>query len=58
MAEITHSEAYEKAKEYYPKLWSAKMLVALVKKADSQGNPKLTEDEYKEITGFDYPNVE
>lgn len=58
MSETTHSEAYEKAKEYYPKLWSAKMLVALVKKTDSQGNPKLTEDEYNEITGFEYPATE
>ena len=52
MAEATHSEGYEKAVKYYPTLWSAKMLVALVKKG------KLYEDEYNEITGLVYPNVE
>ena len=52
MAEVTHSEGYEKAKDYYPKFWSAKMLGALVKKG------KLYDWEYNEITGFDYPNVE
>lgn len=46
------SEAYEKAKKYYPTFWSAKMLAALV------GKGKLTEDEYKEITGFTYPATE
>lgn len=52
MAEVKHSVAYEKAKEYYPKFWSAKMLVALVKKG------KLYEDEYNEITGLVYPATE
>ena len=39
---------YEKAEKYYPALWSVERLKALVKAN------KLTEDEYKTITGEDY----
>ena len=37
--------AYEMAKKYYPRLWSKERLLALVQAE------KLTEAEYKEITG-------
>ena len=37
--------AYEMAKKYYPRLWSNERLLALVQAG------KLTETEYKEITG-------
>ena len=40
---------YEMAKQYYPKLWDKKRLIALVKAN------KLTKEEYKEITGEAYP---
>jgi hypothetical protein len=39
---------YEQAKKYYPKNWSIDRLKKLV----SLG--KLTEEEFKEITGEDY----
>lgn len=39
---------FEKAKEYYPKLWDEARLAALVKAG------KLTEEEYTEITGKAY----
>lgn len=45
------SKGYELSKKYYPKHWTAKMLVNLVK------NDKLTAEEYEEITGFKYPNT-
>ena len=38
----------EMAKKYYPILWSEDRLVSLVKAG------KLSEDDYKEITGNDY----
>lgn len=37
------------AKEYYPTYWNINRLVALVKAK------KLSEADYKEITGFTYP---
>ncbi len=40
--------AYELAKKYYPTYWDLDRLKSLVAKG------KLTEDEYKEITGLDY----
>lgn len=43
-----HSPLFEKAKDYYDRgLWSEEQLKALVLKG------KLTEDEFKEITGKD-----
>lgn len=39
------------AKEYYPKLWNDERMIALVKAK------KLTEEEYKEITGKEYQPV-
>lgn len=36
------------AKVYYPKLWSDERMIALVEAK------KLTEEEYKEITGKEY----
>ena len=39
---------FEMAQKYYPKLWSIARLNALVKAG------KLTEGEYKEITGTEY----
>lgn len=36
---------YELAKKYYPELWGKDRLIALVEAG------KLTEEEYKEITG-------
>ena len=38
----------EKAMQYYPKMWNKNRIVALVKAG------KLTEAEYKEITGEEY----
>ena len=40
---------FEMAKKYYPRLWSIERLQNLVKVN------KLTADEYKEITGENYP---
>ena len=48
----TKKTAKELAKEYYPTYWDINRLVNLV------GAKKLTEDDYKEITGFDYPATE
>lgn len=42
----------EKAAKYYPRLWSINRLKTLVEAG------KLTEAEYKEITGFVYPATE
>lgn len=41
--------AKDLSKKYYPRLWSIGRLVALVKAG------KLSEADYKEITGFTYP---
>ena len=49
---VTYSKAFDTAKEYYPKYWGIDKLVALVKAG------KMTEAEYKELTGFVYPNTE
>ena len=38
----------EKAMQYYPKMWNKNRIIALVKAG------KLTEAEYKEITGEEY----
>lgn len=51
MSEIEHSKGYNKSKKYYPKNWSAAMLVALVERV------KLYDWEYNEITGFVYPAI-
>lgn len=40
--------AYEMAKKYYPALWKIDRLKKLVEAG------KLTEEQYKEITGEDY----
>lgn len=39
----------EMALEYYPRLWKEPRIKALV------DNNKLTKEDYKEITGNDYP---
>ena len=41
--------AKDLSKKYYPRLWPIGRLVALVKAG------KLSEADYKEITGFTYP---
>ena len=41
--------AKDLSKKYYPRLWPICRLVTLVKVG------KLSEDDYKEITGFTYP---
>lgn len=41
---------YELAKKYYPRLWDKSRLDALVQAG------RLTEEEYKEITG-EYPEI-
>lgn len=46
------SRAYESAKKYYPTYWEIERLVKLV---DAE---KMTEEEYSDITGFTYPNVQ
>lgn len=46
------SKAYESGKKYYPEYWEIERLIKLTEAG------KLTEEEYKELTGFDYPNVE
>lgn len=38
----------DKAKKYYPAIWNKTMLKNMVKAG------KLTEEEYKEVTGEDY----
>lgn len=42
----------ELAKQYYPQYWSIGRLASLVAAG------KLTESDYKEITGFNYPATE
>ncbi len=43
---------FDMVKDYYDrKLWSLQRVWNVVGKA-------ITEEEYKEITGFDYPNME
>ena len=39
-------------KKYYPRIWPIKSVKALV------DNNRLTEEHYKEVTGFTYPNIE
>ena len=47
---VEHSPNYEKVKDYYDRgLWSIDRVYNAVGKW-------ITEAEYKEITGFDYPN--
>lgn len=41
----------EMAKKYYPKLWNIDRLYALVEAG------KLTREDYKELTGEDYPEI-
>lgn len=41
---------FEMAKKYYPKLWSKERLRALVE----HNPPRLTQEEYQEITGEPY----
>ena len=43
--------AKDLSKKYYPRLWPICRLVALVKAG------KLSEADYKEITGFTYPST-
>ena len=43
--------AKDLSKKYYPKLWPIGRLVALAKAG------KLSEADYKEITGFTYPAI-
>lgn len=52
MAKETHSKNFTKIKNYYDKgLWSIQRVWNMV------GNPLgITEKEYKEITGYDYPS--
>ena len=49
---VEHSPNYEKVKDYYDRgLWDINQVFNAVGRW-------ITEDEYKEITGFDYPNKE
>lgn len=49
MAEVKHSKNYEKVKKYYKdNCWSIDRVWIAVGKW-------ITEEEYKEITGFTYP---
>lgn len=49
---MTHSKNFKTIKTYYVrKLWSIEKIHACVPK-------QITEEEYEEITGFEYPNVE
>jgi len=45
---VEHTKAYEKAKIYYPTLWSIETLQELVAAG------KMTPEEYKEITGENF----
>lgn len=52
MATVKHSKNFSKVKTYYDsKLWDINKVWDAVGKW-------ITEAEYKEITGFDYPNKE
>lgn len=46
------SRAYESAKKYYPVYWNIERLVKLVEAE------KLTVEEYNELTGLTYPDVQ
>ena len=43
---------FKMCKKYYPRLWPIKSVKALV------DNGRLSEEHYKEVTGFTYPNIE
>lgn len=50
-SEKMEKRAFELSKRYYPKYWPVKSIKALVDAG------KLTEEHYKEVTGFTYPNM-
>ena len=53
MAETTHSKNFEKIKKYYDTdKWSIQWVRNVVGKRTG-----ITKEEYNEITGFDYPNI-
>lgn len=51
---MEHSKNFEKIKRYYEDgIWGINRVKAVVGKATG-----ITQDEYREITGFVYPNIE
>ena len=49
----THSKNFEKVKRFYDRgLWSKERVHDAV--TNPEGNPWITEEEYKEITGEEY----
>ena len=45
---------YEKAKQYYPKLWDKNRLAALVELNNAKPGKGITAEEYEAITGEAY----
>lgn len=56
MADSEHTTNYQMVKNYYDVgLWSIKRVYTVTELDNGLG---ITEAEYQEITGFEYPNME